>query len=90
MSCGNRQSHSRYDAIHKLASHARGMISTSQTDLATITVDEKRVVVTVEDNSESSSHCLGSNVDFAILVGRDVDLIMANVVFIHEGDVFFG
>jgi hypothetical protein len=53
-------------------------------------VDEKRVVVAVEDNSKSSGHGLWSNVDFAVLVGRDVDLVMANVVFIHEGDVFFG
>lgn len=66
------------------------MIRISWTDLATITVYEKRVVVTIQDNSKSSGHGLGSNVDFAVLVGRDVDLVMANVVFVHEGDVFFG
>ena len=61
----------------------------SKTDLATIAVDEKRMVVAVQDDGQSSSHGFGSNVDFAVLVGRDMDLIMANVVFIHEGDVFF-
>jgi hypothetical protein len=53
-------------------------------------VDEKRVVVTVQDNSKSSGHGFRSNVDFAVLVGMDVDLVMANVVLVHEGDVFFG
>ena len=48
------------------------------------------MVVAIQDNSKSSSHGLGSNVDFAVFVGRDVDLVMANVVLIHEGDVFFG
>lgn len=47
------------------------------------------MVVAVQDDSKSSSHGFGSNVDLAVLVGRDMDLIMANVVVFHEGDVFF-
>lgn len=47
------------------------------------------MVVAVQDNGKSSSHCFGSNVDLAVLVGRNMDLIMANVVLFHEGDVFF-
>lgn len=62
----------------------------SRTNLAAIAVDEKRVVVTIQDDSKSSGHGFGSNVDFAVFVGRNVNLIMANVVLIHEGDVFFG
>jgi hypothetical protein len=53
-------------------------------------VDEKRVVIAIQDNSKSGGHGLGSNVDLAVFVGRDVDLVMANVVLVHEGDVIFG
>ena len=62
----------------------------SRTNLATITVYEERVVVAIQNNSKSSGHGLWSNVDLAVLVGRDVYLVMANVVLIHECDVFFG
>lgn len=47
------------------------------------------MVVAVQDDGQSSSHGLGSNLDIAVLVGRNVDLIMANVILFHEGDVFF-
>jgi hypothetical protein len=60
------------------------------TDLATIAVDEQRVVITVQDNSKSSGHGFRSNVDFAVLVWMDMDLVMANVVLVHECDVLFG
>jgi hypothetical protein len=66
------------------------MVWASSTNLATITVDEKRMVVAVQDDGKSSSHSFGSNVDIAVFVGRNVDLVMANVVLIHEGDVLFG
>ena len=59
------------------------------TNLATVAVDEKRMVVAIQDDGKSGSHGLGSNVDFAVLVGRNVDLVMANMVLIHEGDVLF-
>ena len=48
------------------------------------------MVIAIQDDSQSGGHSLGSNVDFAVFVGWDVDLVMANVVLIHEGDVFFG
>ena len=48
------------------------------------------MVVAIQDNSKSSGHGFGSNVDFAVFVGRDVDLVMADVVLIHECDVFLG
>lgn len=48
------------------------------------------MVVAIQDDSKSSGHGLGSNVDIAIFVGRDVNLKMADVILIHEGGVFFG
>jgi hypothetical protein len=65
------------------------MILISETDLAAIAVDEKRMVVAVQDNGKSSSHGFGSNVDIAVFVGRNVNLVMANVVLVHECDVLF-
>lgn len=47
------------------------------------------MVVAVQDDGKSSSHGFGSNVNLAVLVGRNMDLMMANVVLFHEGDVFF-
>jgi hypothetical protein len=65
------------------------MILISETDLAAIAVDEKRMVVAVQDDGKSSSHSFGSNVDIAVFVGRNVNLVMANVVLVHECDVLF-
>lgn len=47
------------------------------------------MVVAVQDDGKSSGHGFGCDVDLAVLVGRNMDLIMANVVLFHEGDVFF-
>lgn len=66
-----------------------GVVGIDPTNLATVAVDEKRVVVAVQDDSKSGGHGFGSNVDLAVLVGGNVDLVMANVIFLHEGDVLF-
>lgn len=47
------------------------------------------MVAAIQDDGKSSCHGLRGNVDIAVLVGWNVDLMMVDVVFAHESDVIF-
>lgn len=63
------------------------VVRIESTDLAPVAVDKHRVIGAVENYCESHAHPLWSNVDDAVLVGRNMNLNMTNAVLAHEHTV---